>query len=81
MFDYRRIRIRTSYLLLDPDPDPGGPKTFGSGSATLDPTLLCYQVDGEDVMPGVNAVLDHMRDFCARVIGGDWKGACLVCDR
>jgi hypothetical protein len=32
------------------------------------------QVDGQDVMPGVNAVLDHMRDFCARVIGGEWKG-------
>jgi glucose-6-phosphate isomerase len=31
-------------------------------------------VDGENVMPGVNAVLDHMKDFCGRVIGGEWKG-------
>lgn len=31
-------------------------------------------VDGKDVMPEVNAVLEHMRDFCARVIGGEWKG-------
>jgi len=32
------------------------------------------QVDGKDVMPAVNAVLDHMKDFCNRVISGDWKG-------
>jgi len=32
------------------------------------------QVDGKDVMPGVNSVLDHMKDFCGRVISGDWKG-------
>lgn len=31
-------------------------------------------VDGKDVMPGVNAVLDHMKDFCHRVISGEWKG-------
>jgi len=31
-------------------------------------------VGGKDVMPGVNAVLDHMKDFCGRVIGGEWKG-------
>jgi len=31
-------------------------------------------VDGQDVMPGVNAVLDHMKDFCKRVISGEWKG-------
>lgn len=31
-------------------------------------------VDGEDVMPEVNKVLDHMRSFCERVRGGAWKG-------
>lgn len=31
-------------------------------------------VDGKDVMPGVNAVLDHMKQFCHSVRNGDWKG-------
>lgn len=31
-------------------------------------------VDGVDVMPQVRAVLARMKDFSARVIGGDWKG-------
>lgn len=31
-------------------------------------------VDGEDVVPGVHAVLDRMASFCERVRGGDWKG-------
>ncbi len=31
-------------------------------------------VDGKDVMPGVRAVLDHMRDFCGEVISGAWVG-------
>ncbi|CAG0921531.1 unnamed protein product [Notodromas monacha] len=31
-------------------------------------------VDGEDVMPGVNAVLAHMKEFCHQVISGEWKG-------
>lgn len=31
-------------------------------------------VDGKDVMPEVNAVLAKMKDFCERVISGDWKG-------
>jgi glucose-6-phosphate isomerase len=31
-------------------------------------------VDGKDVMPDVNAVLAKMKDFCQRVIGGEWKG-------
>ena len=31
-------------------------------------------VDGEDVVPGVHAVLARMADFAARVRGGDWKG-------
>ncbi|MCW8331836.1 glucose-6-phosphate isomerase [Photobacterium sp. SDRW27] len=31
-------------------------------------------VDGEDVMPKVNAVLAKMKDFTARIVDGDWKG-------
>jgi len=31
-------------------------------------------VDGEDVMPAVNAVLDKMRTFVGSVRSGDWKG-------
>ncbi|MFJ5502376.1 glucose-6-phosphate isomerase [Pectobacterium sp. CHL-2024] len=31
-------------------------------------------VDGQDVMPEVNAVLAKMKDFSERVIGGEWKG-------
>ena len=32
------------------------------------------QVDGVDVMPEVNRVLDHMKQFCGEVISGSWKG-------
>ncbi|EKO3558951.1 glucose-6-phosphate isomerase [Vibrio metschnikovii] len=31
-------------------------------------------VDGQDVMPAVNAVLEKMRVFSERVIKGEWKG-------
>lgn len=31
-------------------------------------------VDGDDVMPEVNAVLDQMKDFSGRLISGEWKG-------
>uniref|UniRef100_A0A2K5KPW1 Glucose-6-phosphate isomerase n=1 Tax=Cercocebus atys TaxID=9531 RepID=A0A2K5KPW1_CERAT len=31
-------------------------------------------VDGKDVMPEVNKVLDKMKSFCQRVRSGDWKG-------
>jgi glucose-6-phosphate isomerase len=31
-------------------------------------------VDGKDVMPAVNAVLEKMKSFTDRVIGGEWKG-------
>jgi len=31
-------------------------------------------VDGKDVMPGINAVLEKMKDFSSRVISGRWKG-------
>ncbi|MFZ1427156.1 MAG: glucose-6-phosphate isomerase [Geminicoccaceae bacterium] len=32
-------------------------------------------VDGADVMPGINAVLDKMRLFSEQVRGGGWRGA------
>jgi glucose-6-phosphate isomerase len=31
-------------------------------------------VDGQDVMPDINAVLAKMRSFCHRVRSGEWKG-------
>jgi glucose-6-phosphate isomerase len=31
-------------------------------------------IDGRDVMPDVNAALDHVRDFSARIRGGQWTG-------
>lgn len=31
-------------------------------------------VDGEDVMPSINAVLKHMKDFCHSIHSGEWKG-------
>lgn len=31
-------------------------------------------VDGKDVMPDVNAVLQHMKEFTAEVLSGNWKG-------
>lgn len=32
------------------------------------------QVDGEDVMPHVNAVLEKMRQFCGKIHSGEWTG-------
>lgn len=31
-------------------------------------------VEGKDVMPGINDVLDRMRDFTAKVRNGEWRG-------
>ena len=31
-------------------------------------------VDGQDVMPEINRVLDHMERFCVQVQSGEWKG-------
>ena len=31
-------------------------------------------VDGNDVMPEINAVLDKMKDFSGKVISGEWQG-------
>ena len=32
------------------------------------------KVDGKDVMPAVNQVLDQMKSFCDRIISGEWRG-------
>uniref|UniRef100_A0A914YWA8 Glucose-6-phosphate isomerase n=1 Tax=Panagrolaimus superbus TaxID=310955 RepID=A0A914YWA8_9BILA len=32
------------------------------------------QVDGENIAPKVSAVLNHMKDFCNKVISGQWTG-------
>ena len=37
-------------------------------------TSLPVMVDGKDVMPEVNGVLAHMRDFSEKVRGGEWLG-------
>ncbi len=31
-------------------------------------------VDGQDVMPGINAVLDQMKDFSSKLTSGQWTG-------
>jgi glucose-6-phosphate isomerase len=31
-------------------------------------------VDGQDVMPEINKVLDQMRDFSTKLLSGQWKG-------
>ena len=38
-------------------------------------------VDGQDVMPEVNAVLDKMRAFSTRIRSGEWKGFTGKCIR
>ena len=38
------------------------------------PRSASILVDGENVVPGVHAVLDRMADFANQVRGGDWKG-------
>jgi len=38
------------------------------------PRTASFVVDGENVVPGVHAVLDRMADFCNRVRSGAWKG-------
>ncbi|MBL6928431.1 MAG: glucose-6-phosphate isomerase [Rhodospirillales bacterium] len=53
---------------------------FTEGRAVLHTALRnrsgrAVMVDGEDVMPGVNAVLDQMRGFTEAVRSGAWKGA------
>jgi glucose-6-phosphate isomerase len=38
------------------------------------PRGVSMDVDGEDVVPGVHAVLDRMAGFCERLRSGAWKG-------
>ena len=33
-----------------------------------------FLVDGKDVMPEINEVLEQMKNFSERIISGDWKG-------
>jgi len=57
----------------------GQPINFTEGRSVLHVALRNRSntpilVGGQDVMPGVNAVLDHMKTFCEQVISGSWKG-------
>jgi glucose-6-phosphate isomerase len=57
----------------------GGKINFTEQRAVLHTALrnrsnIPVLVDGEDVMPGVNAVLAHMRSFSEAVRSGDWTG-------
>uniref|UniRef100_A0A3Q3XDN1 Uncharacterized protein n=1 Tax=Mola mola TaxID=94237 RepID=A0A3Q3XDN1_MOLML len=52
---------------------------FTEGRAVLHVALrnrsnMPVRVDGKDVMPEVNRVLDKMKAFCHRVRSGEWKG-------
>jgi len=57
----------------------GQPINFTEGRSVLHVALRNRSntpilVGGQDVMPGVNAVLQHMKAFCEQVISGSWKG-------
>ncbi|PAV64344.1 hypothetical protein WR25_20482 isoform A [Diploscapter pachys] len=57
----------------------GEPINFTEGRAVLHVALrnrsnTSILVNGEDVMPGVNHVLEHMRTFTNAVIDGSWLG-------
>ena len=43
-------------------------------TALRQPPGASVLVDGENVVPKVHAVLDHMADFASRVRSGEWKG-------
>ncbi len=52
---------------------------FTEGRAVLHTALRAgdddsVEVDGQDVMPGVREVLDHMSEFSERVRSGEWTG-------
>lgn len=54
-------------------------KLFLSYTSTYDFTFSFrsgkpVMVDGKDVMPDVNAVLAHMKEFTNQVLSGEWKG-------
>lgn len=57
----------------------GDPINQTEGRAVLHTSLrnrsnTPVMVDGEDVMPAVNAVLEKMEAFCGSVHSGEWKG-------
>ncbi|EGD75435.1 glucose phosphate isomerase a [Salpingoeca rosetta] len=57
----------------------GEPINFTEGRSVLHIALRNRSntpilVDGKDVMPSVNAVLDHMKEFTEAVRSGAWKG-------
>uniref|UniRef100_A0A8C5DGI1 Glucose-6-phosphate isomerase n=2 Tax=Gouania willdenowi TaxID=441366 RepID=A0A8C5DGI1_GOUWI len=57
----------------------GNKINFTEGRAVLHVALrnrsnTPIMVDGKDVMPDVNKVLDKMKGFCHRVRSGEWKG-------
>lgn len=89
-YSKNRITVRTMALLLDlaRQSDLGqrieamfnGDKiNTTEGRAVLHTTLrnrsnTAVYVDGQDVMPEVNRVLDKMREFSSAVRSGEWKG-------
>ncbi|HWV73738.1 MAG TPA: glucose-6-phosphate isomerase [Pseudosphingobacterium sp.] len=57
----------------------GSPINQTEGRAVLHTALrnvsgTSIKVDGQDVMPAVNDVLNHMKEFSESVINGNWKG-------
>uniref|UniRef100_A0A2I2ZF20 Glucose-6-phosphate isomerase n=1 Tax=Gorilla gorilla gorilla TaxID=9595 RepID=A0A2I2ZF20_GORGO len=59
-------------LSLHPDRNPQGRAVLHVALRNRSNTPIL--VDGKDVMPEVNKVLDKMKSFCQRVRSGDWKG-------
>ena len=56
----------------------GAGRYFGRDTAEL---ATVIEVDGENVVPAVHAVLDKMADFAARVRGGTWTGLARASSR
>jgi glucose-6-phosphate isomerase len=89
-FSKNRINADTFSLLLDLAKSrnvesfrdkmfSGQPINFTENRAVLHVALrnrsnTAIHVNGQDVMPDVNAVLQKMKGFTERVISGDWKG-------
>ncbi|WKN44520.1 glucose-6-phosphate isomerase [Tunicatimonas pelagia] len=89
-FSKNRITEETHKLLLDLAEEcklPDAIEAMFSGKAinqTEDRAVLHValrnhsndpiHVDGEDVMPDVNEVLDRMKSFSEKIISGEWKG-------
>ncbi|MCQ9180141.1 glucose-6-phosphate isomerase [Streptomyces sp. IBSBF 2953] len=60
MFEGRKINITEDRAVLH--------------TALRAPADAVVEVDGENVVPGVHAVLDRMSDFAERVRSGEWTG-------